>query len=199
MDTPRTFIFFGLSGGGKGTQAKLLETYLSEKDTDREVVHLSTGDLFRNFIKNDTYTSGKVKDILDEGGLLPAFLPIWIWTSFLNDKVKNNNEHFIFDGMARRANEAPVLDGALRFYGRNENTDVVVINVSREWSTMRLKERGRYDDNDEDIKARLDWFEENVVPSINYFRENKNYRVHEINGEQSIEGVQKELWKELKI
>lgn len=198
MNTARTFIFFGPSGGGKGTQAALLEDYLKKNDTSHKVLSLSTGNLFREFVKSDTYTAGKVKDILDDGGLLPEFLPIWIWTNFLNKNVKDNTEHFIFDGMARREDEAPVLDGALEFYNRFP-ADVLIMDVSPEWATKRLKERGRYDDNDEDIKARLEWYETNVVPSINYFREKKEYRIYDIDGEKSLDEVHKDILEKLKL
>jgi len=194
MKEVHTFILFGLSGAGKGTQAKLLAEYLTKNDPERDTIHLSTGALFRAFMESGTYTANKVKDILDEGGLLPEFLPIWIWTDFFNRNIKANTEHIILDGIARREPEAPILDGALSFYGRTE-PDVISFNVSRELATERLKKRGRRDDNDEDIAARLDWYETNVVPSINYFRENKRYRVHDIDGGESIEDVHKEILK----
>lgn len=195
MKEARTFILFGLSGAGKGTQAKLLTEYLAKNDSERETIYLSTGELFRTFIKSESYTSAKVKSILDEGGLLPEFLPIWIWTDFFNKNIKTNTEHLVLDGIARKKNEAPVLDGALSFYGRT-TPDIILINVSHELATRRLKERGRYDDNNEDISARLNWYETNVVPSINYFRENKRYNIHDINGEQSVEDVHKDILKQ---
>ena len=194
MEEARTFILFGLSGAGKGTQAKLLTEYLTKNDSNRETVYLSTGELFRSFMETGTYTATKVKDVLDDGGLLPEFLPIWIWTNFFNQNIKANTEHLILDGIARRAPEAPILDRALAFYGRGA-PDIILVNVSHKLAIKRLKERGRYDDNDEDITARLDWYESNVVPSIDYFRKNKCCCVHDINGEQSAEDVHKEILK----
>ncbi len=198
MENPRTFILFGISGAGKGTQAKLLTEYLVKNDSGRETVYLSTGELFRIFMESGSYTAIKVKNILDEGGLLPEFLPIWIWTNFFNKNIKTNTEHLVLDGIARRAPEAPILERALSFYGRNIS-DIVLINVSRELAIKRLKERGRYDDNDKDISVRLDWYETNVIPSINYFRESGDFKVHDIDGEKSIEEVHEEVLKKTQL
>ncbi len=194
MENARTFILFGMSGAGKGTQAKLLTEYLIKNDPKRETVYLSTGELFRTFMESGTYTATKVKKILDEGKLLPEFLPIWIWTNFFNKNIKTNTEHLILDGIARRVPEAPVLDRALSFYERTI-PDIVLINISRELAIERLKERGRYDDNSKDIAVRLDWYETNVTPSVNYFRESKDFVVHDINGEKSIEKVHEDILK----
>ncbi len=194
MENTRTFILFGISGAGKGTQAKLLTEYLVKNDSKRETVYLSTGELFRVFMKSGSYTAFKVKEILDEGGLLPEFLPIWIWTNFFNENIKTNTEHLILDGIARRAPEAPILGRALSFY-RRTISDIILINVSRELAIKRLKERGRYDDNDENIATRLDWYKTNVVPSINYFRENEGFVVHDIDGERSVEKVHEDILK----
>jgi adenylate kinase family enzyme len=98
----------------------------------------------------------------------------------------------ILDGLSRRAYEAPVLDDALKFYKR-EKPFVIIINVSDEWAKNHLLSRGRADDNKLDIDARLAWFKTNVEPTIDYFRNNDYYNVLEINGEQSIEDVHKEI------
>jgi len=56
-----------------------------------------------------------------------------------------------------------------------------------------LKDRGRNDDIDEDIKKRLDWYHKNVVPAIEYFKNNPYYKFISISGERSIEEVHREL------
>ena len=192
---PRTFIFFGLSGAGKGTQTKLLIEYLSKMDDENEALYLSTGSLFRSFMESGTYTGNKVKEILGEGGLIPEFLPIWLWTGYLNDSIKTNKEHIIFDGVARRLAEAPVLQSALQFYNRETTTDVIFITLSRALAIERLLARGRYDDNIDDINTRLDWFESNVRPAIEYFKNESKTRFHEINGEGSTEDVFQNILK----
>ena len=187
----KVFIFFGRSGSGKGTQAELLVDYLKEKDSDRKVIYIETGQEFREFIQRDNFTSNKVKGILDDGGLLPEFLPIWIWTSALVREYTGDN-NIVFDGISRRAPEASVVDGALDFYDFNERY-VVYLNVSNEWSKERMFERGRYDDNEHDIANRLSWYEENVAPVVEIFRKNDKYTFLDINGEQSIDDVHKAI------
>ena len=81
----------------------------------------------------------------------------------------------------------------IRFYDRKE-TNVIFINVSRGWSRQRLSERGRTDDKIlGDIERRLNWYEKEVVPTIEYFKTDPNYKFYEINGEQSIEEVHREI------
>ena len=191
MDKIGTFIFYGRSGSGKGTQAELLKKYLEKDNPEREVLYLQTGGRFREFIKRDTYTSGLVRDVLDEGKLLPAFLPIWVWTESLVDRF-TWREHLIFDGICRRVFEAPVFDGAMKFYGR-EKPDIILLNVSDEWATTRLFERSRTDDTEKDIRTRLGWFESDVKPTIEFFKDNLDYSFHNINGEQTIEEVHHEI------
>jgi len=191
---PQTFIFFGKSGSGKGTQAKLLGDYL-KRTKGNEVLYIETGEGFRDFIKTDSHTAQLTKEVLSGGGLLPVFMPIWLWTDFL---VKNYNgtEDLILDGLCRRPAEAPVLDSALKFFGQ-KNPIIIYINVSNEWSFARMKDRGRKDDTEAYIKSRLDWFEWNVVPAMAYFHEHPDYTFLEINGEQTVEEVQSEILSRL--
>ncbi|MDP3726589.1 MAG: nucleoside monophosphate kinase [bacterium] len=195
--SPKTIIFFGPSGSGKGTQASLLKEYLKQKDSKQEVIYVETGDRFRKFIESDTHTSALTKDTLAHGGLLPEFLPIWIWTGFFIDNIKGG-EHLILDGLARRVPEAPVLDGALRFYNR-EKPDVILLDVSDAEAFSRLKKRGRHDDNDKEIKIRLDWYKTDVELAIAFFRENSYYNFHDINGEQTVSEIHKEIITKLNL
>ncbi len=188
---PQTFIFFGRSGSGKGTQALLLKKYLEATDPEKKVLYIETGERIREFIQESNTTSRMVKEVIDRGGLLPVFLPVWIWTDFLIRRF-TGVEHLILDGLSRRISEAPVLDGALKFYGRSRPF-VVLLTVSREWSRGRLLNRGRKDDTTKDIDARLEWYDSNVLPTIEFFRNNPYYTIIEINGEQPIEVVTKEL------
>lgn len=190
----KTVIFFGRSGAGKGTQAKLLKEEMNNKDTERKTLYIETGERFRHFMNQDNYTAGLVKATLDKGGLLPVFLPIWIWTQYFVENF-TGNENLILDGLTRRIEEAPVLDSAMRYYNR-PRPSVLFIKTSREWSKERLLERNRYDDNNADIEARLNWFDESVLPVLDYFKDNSDfYDYHEINGEQTIEEVQRDINK----
>jgi len=198
MAKPNTFIFFGRSGCGKGTQAELLKKYLVARDPKRGVLTVETGKELRAFIdaraaKN--HSAQLVKDVLDRGGLLPEFLPIWIWTSYFVEHVQGD-EHWILDGLSRRPSEAPVLDGAFKFYQR-EKPSVLLIDVSRKWSMERLLARGRHDDSEAEINKRLDWFDENVLPTVEFFRNNPDYRFITVNGEETIAEVHQALVKAL--
>lgn len=187
---PQTFVFFGKSGSGKGTQAKLLGDYL-KRTKGNEVLYIETGQGFRDFMETGSYTADLTKQVLADGGLMPVFMPVWLWTDFL---VKNytGKEDLILDGLCRRPAEAPVLDSALKFFNQ-KNPIIIYINVSNDWAFTRMKERGRKDDTDAYIKSRLDWFEWNVVPSMAYFHEHPDYTFLEINGEQSVEDVHNEI------
>jgi len=198
MTKPQTFVFYGRSGSGKGTQVDLLIKYLSEKDPKRKSLHVETGRLLREFVAKDkSYTGIKVKDVIDHGGLLPEFVPIHIWAEFMFKNI-TGDEHIVCDGVARRAPEAPVLDSAFNFYNR-ESPHIVLINVSPEWAMERLLSRGRNDDTKESIKKRSDWFDENVRPAIDFFEKNPYYKFHNINGEQTVEEVHAEIMKAIKI
>ena len=190
---PSAFIFFGRSGCGKGTQAKLLIKFLTEKDPERNVLYVETGRLLRDFgAKQRGFAAKKTKELIDTGHLLPEFVPICVWGEYLLEHVKKGNEHFVFDGVSRRIPEAPILHSALDFFDKNIR-HVLLINTSKEWSIERLLSRGRVDDDRDEISRRLAWFDENVRPAIRFFENNPSYQFHEINGEQSIEAVQQEV------
>lgn len=186
----KTFIFFGPSGSGKGTQANLLLQRLKSID-EKPVLYIETGRKFREFAEEASLTARSVENIMASGGLLPEFLPIWIWSEYLIRHV-SGNEHMILDGLARRAHEAPILDSAMKFYKR-EKPFVISIEVSRDWAKDRLIARGRGDDNIKDIEKRLDWYYENVLQAISFFKDNKDYTFLTINGEQTIEKVFDEI------
>ena len=189
--SPQTFIFYGRSGCGKGTQAALLKEYLEKTDPNRPVLYLETGQLLREFVKKGGYSSELVKGVIEAGGLLPEVMPIWVLTGYLVEHV-TGNEHIIFDGVSRRPHEAPILDSALRFYKR-ENPKVVLLEVSREWARERLFGRGRNDDSKKDIDRRLDWYERDVIPTLKFFEGNPTYDFLRISGEKSIEEVHADL------
>lgn len=191
--TNKAVIFFGRSGSGKGTQAKLLSEYLKKLDVTVPVLYVETGAKFRELATQDNHSSRIIKEIMGEGGLMPEFLPIWIWSDFL---VKNftGKEHLIFDGLCRRLHEASILDSAFKFYGL-KNVYIVLIDVSRAWAKERLLSRGRKDDNNKDIDARLDWFDSDVMKSVEFFKQNSNYKFISVNGEQSIEKVHQDIVK----
>jgi adenylate kinase len=104
----------------------------------------------------------------------------------------------VLDGCSRRLNEAPVVDGALDFIDCKKRY-VIHINVSNEWSKQRLLERGRSDDDEKEIEARLAWYDTNVMPVVENFKNNEKYTFIDVNGEQTIEEVQQELLKKIQL
>lgn len=195
----QTLILIAKSGGGKGTQARELVEYIKTKD-DRNTFHLQSGKRIRNFLEESSYGSTLAKELSPQGELQPSFLSVWSWAGEMIKKL-DEEEHLVMDGTPRRVNEAQLTTEALRFFKR-ENIKVVYINVSDDWSRERLKNRDedRKDDSDsESINKRLGWFKTEVMPVIDYFKENDYYTVYEVNGEQTIEEVHKEILKALEI
>jgi len=190
-----TYIFFGRSGSGKGTQAQMLRQYI--EDNGGRTIYIETGDRFRSFMETGSYTAGMTKKVIASGGLMPVFMPIWLWANELVHSY-TGYESLILDGLCRRIDEAPVLDSALKFYGI-EKAHVIYINVSNDWAANRLQGRGRSDDSAEYINSRMAWFDREVLPVLEYFRDRNRYAFHEINGEQSIESVHADIRSALEL
>lgn len=188
-----TIIFIGRSGCGKGTQAELMRERINRlDDKKRHILYVEPGHYFRQFIRGSGYSSRLSKTIYESDERQPNFLACWVWSNILIEEF-NENMHLIIDGAPRARPEAELLTTAMRFYGREKPT-VIYLNVSREWSEERLLARGRQDDITlEKIDKRLDWFDKDVVPALNYFKSDPLYRLIEINGEQSIEKVHSDI------
>ncbi len=195
---PKTFIFIGRSGCGKGTQAALLQEKLREKTPETSIFYLETGERFRDYIQSNTYSSNLSKQVMETGGLQPEFLAVWNWASILVEKMRGD-EHLVLDGTPRKLDEAQVLDSAMQFYKR-EKPFVIFLDVSKEFSIARFKDRGRADDKGlQSIEERMRWYEEHVVAAVRYYWQNDNYTLLHINGEQTIEQVHTEIVSKLGI
>ncbi len=190
-DNLETVIFIGNSGAGKGEQVKLLKKYFAEHDTDKEVFHLETGSLFREFFGGTGYTHDVAEKIYEKGARQPGFLAIHMWSHALINLMKDG-QHLFVDGTPRSLKEAKIFDTAMNFYERKKPF-VVYINVSRKWSKEHLLARGREDDTEEQVEKRLDWFDNDVLPAIEYFKQNPDYRFIDVQGEQTIPEVNEEM------
>jgi len=195
MEKPLGFMFMGRSGCGKGTQAELLQKFLEDKGEKGNILHIYVGKKLRELFLKGTYTAKVAEDITSRGKLQPAFLAIWAWSTTLVEDIKDGN-HIIFDGSPRRLVEAKYVDGAMEFY-KMEKIYPIVLDVSREWARERLLERGRNDDAADSIEERLNFYDKEVVPVLDYFRNESKNKLIEINGEQSIEDVHKEIIKKI--
>ena len=195
--TPKTFIIIGRSGAGKGTQADLLSKYLKQIDPSHETLYVQSGGEFRDFVSGPTFTQQKAREVYDTGGLEPEFLAVYMWAKVFVDKY-TADKHLIIDGTPRKAHEVGVLYSVFDFYGI-KNPYVLYINVSPEWSRDHLKGRHRRDDTSEDIEARLNWFDTDVLPNIEGYRHDPFYTMIDINGEQTIEAVHQEIIKKIAL
>ena len=140
-------VLFGPPGAGKGTQAeKLVEKY--------NLVHLSTGDIFRANIKGETELGVLAKSYMDGGNLVPDEVTIKMLEAEVDKKP--NATGFIFDGFPRTTVQAEALATFLK--GKNTEISVMLaLNVAEEELIKRLllrgKDSGRADDQDESIIA----------------------------------------------
>ncbi len=176
----QSFIFIGRSGCGKGTQTKLLMDHLKAVDSSREVFWVQSGEEFRRFIQGDSYTKKLAKKIYDRGELEPEFLAILMWSNFFAENF-NGKDHVIIDGTPRELPEAGVLHSIFDFYNLTKPR-VIYINVSEATASERLAKRGRMDDTNGDIKRRMHWFETEVIPTIDFYRNNPTYQFIEVEG-----------------
>lgn len=189
------YIILGRSGCGKGTQAQLLKKALEERNTDN-VLHVTTGGGFREFVTSDSYIAGLSRKVNEEGLLQPEFLAVWNWANIFINTLKGG-ETIILDGAPRKPFEVHVLHSFITFLGYEKPT-IIYLNVSEGWARERLLGRRREDDKDvADINRRLGWFETEVMPTLDVYNHDPRYTVVHVNGEQTIEEVHVEVLEKL--
>lgn len=191
QNKPQTFIFFGIVGSGKGTQVELLDKYLREQNISNDVLFTSTGNEFRKLIQSGSYTASKVKETIEKGFLQPNFLTTSLFANILIEGMKENTT-LIADGYPRTIAQSEAFLSMMNFYGR-DNVKIIYIELGEEEAVRRMKLRARSDDTDEGIKNRFDEYVNNVIPSMNYFKDKPGYTIYTVNGDQSIEDVHKEI------
>lgn len=172
-------ILFGPPGAGKGTQANLIQDKFS-------IPHLSTGNIFRVAIKNQTPLGVKVKAILDAGKLVPDNTVVDLVAEELKDEKYMNG--CIFDGFPRTVAQAEAFDAILAEQGKSVEAFVTLV-VPEEELIKRILSRGegRSDDTQEKIKTRLAVYRNETEPVMNYYKEQD--LVSEIDGLGSIEEI----------
>lgn len=183
-------ILLGAPGAGKGTQARLLQAALG-------LPHISTGDLFRYNLQNQTELGKLAKSYMDRGELVPDEVTL----SMVKERLSQADcaHGAILDGFPRNVAQAASLDELLAEMGGRINV-VPSIQVDRDVLIERLLKRaeleGRADDNEETIRTRMRVYEEQTRPLLDYY--GSRGLVVEVNGQQSIEEVQKDLVQVIK-
>ena len=187
-NTMTNLVLFGPPGAGKGTQATILKDKY-------QLIHISTGDVFRFNIKNKTELGLSAKSFIDKGQLVPDEVTI----NMLNAEVEKNEgaNGFIFDGFPRTEAQAE----ALSIYLESRGTEVhamIALEVEDEILVERLLERGktsgRADDADEAvIRNRIKvYYDETAILKNFYQKQDKYYGV---DGVGSIEEITERLSK----
>jgi adenylate kinase len=188
-----TIIFIGRSGCGKGTQADLLKNRINSLDPDkRQILYIETGDHFRRFVRGENLSSRTASETNNRDERQPDFLACWMWSNILINEL-DDNMHIVFDGAPRSLPEAKVMSTAMQFYKRERPT-VIHLDVSRKWSEDRLLSRGRADDLAlSKINKRLDWYDSEVVPAVDYLSSDPAYKFIRVSGEQSVDKVHADI------
>ena len=209
---PRYIVLLGPPGAGKGTQARRISQAL-------ELVHVSSGDIFRENLKNNTELGETARGFIERGELVPDDVTIAMIRERLSRKDCSNGA--LLDGFPRTLNQAIELDKMLAELGGTVEAvpyidvpeDVLVERLSGRWTCKAHghifhekfnspKEPGicdfdgselyqRPDDNVETVKQRIQVYTEQTAPLIDYYR--KAGKLIDIDGAQSIDDVSADL------
>jgi len=156
---------FGPPGAGKGTQSEfLIKKY--------NLFYISTGDLLRKEIADETKLGQEAKEMIAAGGLVPDEIIVQIIEKTITDNPEANG--FLFDGFPRTYIQAYILEGLMLKLNTALNC-LISIHVSEEDSVKRLLNRGktsgRSDDNEQVIRTRMREYAEKTMPVMQYYRE----------------------------
>lgn len=209
-------ILLGPPGAGKGTQAKIIVEKLN-------IPHISTGDIFRHNISNDTSLGVEAKKYMDRGHLVPDDITNRMVEERLSrDDCKNG---FLLDGYPRTINQAKFLEDL--FKRNNKNIDLVIkVELKEEEILRRLTNRRvcgncgavyhlisnppaktgfcnkcgkeichRADDKEDVILSRIKVYNEQTKPLVEFYTEQK--KIFKINGKKDMEVVNKEIMSAL--
>ena len=179
----KNIVLFGKPGAGKGTQASVLKEKF-------ELVHISTGDVFRYNISNQTELGTLAKSYMDKGELVPDSVTI----NMLSDEVDRSiaqAKGYIFDGFPRTTAQAEALDAFLSEKGMQVDA-TIALEADEDELTARLLERGktsgRTDDTDETkIRRRFAEYNAKTAPLIEFYK--KQNKLYSVNGIGEIDQI----------
>lgn len=158
-------LLIGAPGAGKGTQAeRLADTFA--------IPAISTGDIFRHNVKNETELGKQAKAFMDRGEYVPDSLT----NALVRDRLSQSDasKGFLLDGYPRTADQVVELDDILASNGTSLDA-VVLLTADTDEVVRRLLgralEQGRADDTEEVIRRRLEVYEEQTAPLISVYAE----------------------------
>jgi adenylate kinase len=174
-------IFLGAPGAGKGTQAQILAQTCG-------IPHISTGDILRAEVKDQTELGLQAKSYMNKGELVPDALILDMIRGRLAQA--DASKGWILDGFPRNVGQADFLDKLLAEI--EQNYDLAIdLTVPQEKLVARLlnraKVQNRPDDTEEVIRRRLVVYDEQTAPLIDYYQHKGVYR--EVNGDRDLEEV----------
>ena len=181
-------ILLGPPGAGKGTQA----AFIKEKFN---IAHISTGDMLREAVKNETTLGLTAKTIMARGDYVPDDLLLEI----INERVSQDDckNGFILDGYPRNEVQAKSLDAIL---SKSNNSIDGILQIDVDFSVLEKRIEGRAQDNNSEIreddnlqvmKKRLQVYVDQTEPLISYYSNHKNFIV--INGMSDISKVSEDI------
>lgn len=188
METPKTILFFGKPGCGKGTQAKKLQSTTGWPMA-------GSGERLRAISAEDTYVAKKIKEEIDQGVLSPPWLIQYLYLDVLNSVPLDQT--IILDGFNRKPEEARLIYESAEFFNRS----FVVLNISvsdeevRRRLQGRQKHSGRMDDQAIDVRLRE--YSTYTKPTLDMYKAMD--RCIDINGEQSPEHVARDVLLALRL
>ncbi len=156
-------LLIGAPGAGKGTQAEKLSVAFS-------IPAISTGDIFRHNVKNETELGKQAKAFMDRGEYVPDSLT----NDLVRDRLSQADaaEGFLLDGYPRTADQVAELDDILATQG-NKLDVVVQLTADTDEVVRRLLnraiEQGRADDTEDVIRRRLEVYEEQTAPLTSWY------------------------------
>ena len=178
-------VIFGPPGAGKGTQSNFIVKKF-------KLHQLSTGELLRKEIKDQTNLGNQIKSIINSGNLVSDEIVSDLIEKYIGDNIYKNR--LIFDGYPRNLNQATNLGNLLIKY--NQKIDMVLkLSVSLETIKKRIFERHslekRADDNEKIAIKRYETYEKNINPIIGFYKQSNLLKV--VNGEASISEISDEI------
>lgn len=185
-------IIFGPPGAGKGTQAKLLSTFLS-------ITHLSTGEILRSKLNEKDDLSLQLKTTISNGNLVSDK----ILNKIVSDKIlsKSCNSGFILDGYPRTIDQMKYLNN---FNNQNNININFIINISVDIQTIeeriisRSKLENRDDDSIDTIRTRIKNYIQETKPVSEFYSQNFHSIYYELEGTDKVDEIQKKLIKIVK-